>query len=252
VDRSGGDGEVYFRYAENFRITADVPAAKQLERMRPNETVTTELIITNSGDLENELTVKASLDTNNATGWSATIGQEATSLDDFGSKTLTLEPDGTISFPLKVSSPGFDVGRDGESIDIAFDILVKRASAKDVTLRLSPVLSVERDVSVSDPGSITTRGSDVQLAFEVTNSGDVPEAIIGSIIGAPQGWRFNSSAPVTLKPGGTVNRTFVNDGPVPAQNDSVQTVAAMFEMTEVGNASGTMPIMQVFRNVRVH
>jgi len=197
VDITGGEGALFYRYANAYRIVMDIPELDRALWVHPGRgQIGLNVTVGNIGEIPVRIDFTYSVDYHGLQGhnWSFKF---PTSEVDIGA--------GLTTKSLAVLM-GPNQGDPGEGIDISITATPEGASYKAVTLAFRSTLVIDRTISLSGPPKWPLMHKVETLPLNLTNGGDLQETVDLTVVGGQPGWAIGlDRGNATLGPG--VSRT---------------------------------------------
>lgn len=219
VDIAGGEGALYYRYANAYRIVMDIPELDRALWVHPGRgQIDLNVTITDIGEIPVRVDLTSRVDYNGLQGhdWSFKL---PTSEVDIG-------PGQTVKCLAVLTGPS--LGDPGEGIDVSITATPGGTPNKAVTLAFRSILVIERAISLSGPTKWPLKHKVETLPLNLTNEGDLQETVDLKVIGGLPGWAIGlDRGNTTLGPGASRTVTLqvtLPDGEAP---DTVVPVSIM-------------------------
>jgi len=196
IDNSDGDGEVYYKYANAFRIGMDIPELGSALSVHPGAgPIGLNVTVSDIGEIPLLVKFNYSVDYNGLKGHNWSFSFPALETD--------IGP-GQTTRSLAILQPP-DRGEPGEGIDIKITATPEKDPAKVQTISFRSTLVIKHEVSLSGPARWPLMNRTQQISLGLANDGDLEETVDLSLDGGMPDWGLGlDRTTVQLPPGGAV------------------------------------------------
>jgi uncharacterized membrane protein len=179
IDGTDGDGEVYYKYANAFRIGMDIPELGSALSVHPGAgPLGLNVTVSDIGEIPMLVKFNYSVDYHGLQNhnWSFTFPTVETNIGP-----------GKTTQSLAILQPP-DRGDPGEGIDITIKATPVKDPAKAQTLSFRSTLVVKHDISLSGPLRWPLMNKTQQIALSLANDGDLEETVDLNLDGGLPDW----------------------------------------------------------------
>jgi uncharacterized membrane protein len=190
----GGEGEIFYRYANGYRIGLEVQGLEDALEVHPGgDPVELGVLVTNIADVSNKVKVSADVDYHGLEGhgWSFELVASEVELGPDGDSELFTA---TLQGPVN--------GTEGESIDITISVVPERSSAKAKALGFTSTLTIRHALSFTGPSKVPLLDDVTDVELVLSNNGDVDEEVNLTVTGGAPGWEVSLDQDGLLLPRG--------------------------------------------------
>jgi uncharacterized membrane protein len=193
IDATDGDGEIYYKYANAFRIGMDIPELASAQNVHPGEgPIRLNVTVSNIGEIPLLVMFNYSVDYHGHQdhNWSFS----------FPTKEIDIGPGKTTQSIAILQPP--DRGDPGEAIDVTITATPLKAPAKSQTLVFRSNLVIKHEISLLGLSSYPLLNRSQQIPLELSNNGDLEETVDLSVEGGMPGWDMSLNITLVKVPAG--------------------------------------------------